>query len=240
MEMIKKYIIAFATALTVMVATTACSSDEPQTGGGEKYGTLSTSSLLVDIETLEGISRNADESDEINWTIEIMQGSELITQYAYENMPEVVRLQVGDYTINVHSPNKLENAAFNSPYYLGTQSFTIKENVITEVEPVVCHLINTKVSIIIDDYLEQRTEGDWDVRIVANENGSSLDFRGHKQDPSEDSHSAGYFLVTKGSTLSATFTGNVSGRKIEMNETATVNNPGKEHHIFKFSVKTAD
>lgn len=241
MEMIKKYITAFATALTVMAATTSCCCDEPQTDSVEKYGTLSTGSLVVDVaESTDGIARSGDEKILTPMTVYIIQGTDTITRYAYENLPDVVRLLVGEYTVEVHSRSGLQNAAFNSPYYKGTQSFKISENTITEVDPVICHLINTKVSIVIDDYLEQKTEGDWDVRIVADENGSSLDFRGHKQDSSDENHSAGYFLVTKGSTLSATFTGMISGKKIEMYETATVNNPGKEHHIFRFSVKTAD
>lgn len=242
MEMIKnKYIIAFATALTVMAATTSCCCDEPQSGGEEKYGTLSTGSLVIDvIESADGFARSGDERSLTPMTVYIIQGTDTITRYAYENLPDVVRLLVGEYTIEVHSRNALQKAAFDSPYYKGTQSFKINENTITEVDPVICHLINTKVSVVIDDYLEQKTEGDWDVRIVADENGSSLDFRGHKQDSSDENHSAGYFLVTKGSTLSATFTGKISGKEIEMHETATVNDPGKEHHIFKFSVKTAD
>ncbi|MDE5646414.1 MAG: DUF4493 domain-containing protein [Muribaculaceae bacterium] len=238
MKMINKYIIAFATALTVMAATTSCSSDEPISDSEKTYGTLSTKSLSIDVsEIADAMSRN---TGDVLMTVEILQGNDTITKYAYENLPEVVRLPVGDYTIEVHSRNTLESAAFNAPYYKGIQNFTIRENLITEVDPVICRLINTKVSIVIDDYLEQQTEGDWDVRIVADENGKSLDFRGHKLDESENAPSAGYFLVTQGNTLTATFTGTVSGNKIVMTKTVTVENPGKEHHIFTFSIKTAD
>lgn len=236
MKMMNKYIIALAVATGLTAAS--CNSDEPTQTDYEPYGTLSTKSLSIDVsEIADGMSRN---TGEVLMTVEILQGNDTITKYAYENLPEVMRLPVGDYTIEVHSRNTLESAAFDAPYYKGIQNFTIRENLITEVDPVICRLINTKVSIVIDDYLEQQTEGDWDVRVVADENGKSLDFRGHKLDESENAPSAGYFLVTQGNTLTATFTGTVSDNKIVMTKTVTVENPGKEHHIFTFSIKTAD
>ncbi|MDE5808418.1 MAG: DUF4493 domain-containing protein, partial [Muribaculaceae bacterium] len=169
-------------------------------------------------------------SDEFNVVIkrkntsgdDVSQGS---VEYKYSDMPEVLTLPVGDYTVSAHhGDNKV--AAWEEPYYYGESSFSITANKITDnVEPIVAKLANIRVTIVFSSKLLNAMSGDDNKVEVRVGNQAMMTFT-----PSE-TRSAYFKYVNQSQTLAATFTGIVEGAEVVEAKTFDNVAPGNHYRI---------
>jgi hypothetical protein len=228
----------FSILLTVaaMVGFSACSDDwNPDAEGS---GQLRTASLGVEVDGAETIvsdnsgakksikavsSRATIDLSNFIVAVSTSAGKE-VERWTYSTMPELPTFAAGEYTVTVKS-HEVEPAAWNAPYYEGTQTFTIVANQITEVETVVCKLANIRVSVAFTDDLLAAFDNANEVSVkvsIDNAGTNSLTFT-----PSETR--SGYFqalsdLQTLRIDFSASILGNVE------TFTKTIDNVEKGQH----------
>jgi hypothetical protein len=216
-------------AMTMSFALTSC--DDPNyPGSGNDTGTLNTKGLQVNVIKAEDSIETRAGVDVSTFTVRIIDknSGEVKNSYIYSEMPEVLTLPVGDYTLEVYN-HQVEEAAWDSPYYYATKDFTITKNEITELGSVTCKLNNVKVSIRYTDELKALLGSDVKVHVdVANKN--SLDFVYNET-------RSGYFkYYADNKTLVATFSGTVDGFKVDAYKVLSDVAPG-QHRIITFSLK---
>lgn len=84
--------------------------------------------------------------NEFEVTINSSTGS-YTKSFLYKDVPSMLELSAGSYTVSAHSPNISGGmAAWNSPEYAGSKTFDVAVGKISTVE-LVCTLSNMKVSI---------------------------------------------------------------------------------------------
>lgn len=127
--------------------------------------------------------------------------------FRYSEMPEIVMLPVGKYTV-VAKYGEDVPAGWNAPCYEGRSAeFEIRKNEISSVPgTVVCSLSNIKVKVSIEHYGSDIVGKDATVTVAVGEAGNTLTF------DSNHIHDSAYFRYTAGSgTMTATFSGTVYG-----------------------------
>lgn len=222
------YTITAACALALSLG----SCDDNWTPKLDKEGTLRLSSLGV---TVSEESRATD-IDTSSFLVEILQGSGTTQEvvagpYKYSEMPEVVTLAVGDYTLSVKS-HEQEKAAWDAPYYEGTQAFSITENKVSNAGTVTCYFANVKVTIRYTEELYEVMGDDCTVTVVANDDGN-LTF-------TKSEVRSGYFeVVTNSNTLVATFNGTVDGSSRSCSQTYADVTAG-QHYQITYSLKNGN
>lgn len=154
-----------------------------------------------------------------------------LCSWAYAQMPEVVTLPQGTYTIRVISHN-VEKAAWEAPLFEGeSEPFEVEAGKISDIGTVTCSFASIKVSVQYDDELTSLMEADAQVKVVAGQDAELL--------WSGTETRAGYFQAVEGSsTLVATFTGTVAGAKLTHIKEFTDVSKGK-YYIITFHVKGA-
>lgn len=237
----KVYNILFA----VLVATFALiSCDDPSYNGGtDEQGQLRMSTLSIDVDATETVvsprksSSLKDASvttsmDVSGFTVRILdqKTGELKNSWLYSEMPEVVTLPVGDYTVEVYNA-EVKEAAFDSPYYYASKDFSIEKNKVAELGALVCHLENVKVSVQYSEALKNVMGSDVTVTVeVAAKN--TLDF-------SAEETRAGFFrYYDNNTTLVASFSGTVDGVKINEDHKIMTDVAPRKHYIIKFDYKS--
>lgn len=219
----------------LLIGACACSQDEPFNPDPNAEGYLNRDAMSVEFKNSEYLVRSdvnmGDFQVQIRKKAAVGEG-ELVKQYAYSEMPEIVALPVGDYTVNaVYGTNP--NAEWDAPYYLGNSDFTIEADKVTDnLEPVVCKLSNIRVTINFDQTLAETMADDVKVTVKVGQTGS-LDFTKETQGRS------GYFAFTPGSqTITATFTGTVDGDEISETKAYDNASPGN-HYKVNFALHQA-
>lgn len=216
MNKILKYTI-FALAALIMAA---CGKEDPFPPSSET-GELSTKKMIVKIENEENVVRSA--IDVSTFLVDIYRDGNIVESYVYADMPEVVTLPVGVYTVKVRS-GEVQPVAWDAPYFEGEQQFEVKAREITEVSTVVCRLANVRVSIFYDDALREALSDDTKVTVVMGEN-ASIDF-------AKDETRSAYFAYVPGSnSMVATFSGTVYNGKYEQLKAYTDVAPGNHYKI---------
>lgn len=221
-------------AAAVALIFGSCTKDSPfdieDTGA---TGTLLGSALKV---TMNEITTKATTVDLNDVTVAIYQeGSETAYRtYKYSQMPEIVTLPVGNYTAKATYGENLA-AAFNNPYLEGETAFTIKKDEITDkVEPIVCKIVNVKVTIRLSESLKAVAESNCRVDVKVGEVGSLVYTMANI-----NADEAGFFRYDAGSnTLAATFTGTVDGANVSETRAVVDVQPGK-HYIITFNLHDA-
>lgn len=238
----KKYIYLMVSVVLASLLG-ACSKDEPFASGSDTAtGKLSTAALkvaLVDNAAPRSLKarnvRGVPPSVE-DFTVNIYKknAETPIETFKYKDMPEIITLPVGDYTVTASYGENLV-AAWDNPYYEGSGEFTIKKDEITdEVTEILCKIVNVRVSIILDESLRNVVSSDSKVAVKVGQDGT-LDFTIPRIDAAE----SGYFRYDKGShTLAATFTGIVDGAPATESKTDIDVEPGK-HYILTFRLHDA-
>lgn len=207
-----------ALPLASILALASCNEDPTP---AQPQGKLDLSSLGVEVD--EATSRAV--TDVSAYLVDICKEGETLYSYTYSQMPGVVSLAPGQYTVNVRS-HELQKAEFDRPYYTGvSETFTIEDGKIQKVDPVKCTFGALKVSVVFGPKLRSKMGDDVEVKVVANDEGQ-LTFR-----PAEE-HEGGYFATLDGSaTLVATFTGTVNGVKETFSRTYTDIAAGQHRRI---------
>ena len=226
----------FNLMLSAAIACTMLAScDDPTYPGFETdgEGQLSTSNMDVSVNTKETVvKRSASKYDVSGFTVNVVnkESGNVKNTWKYSEMPGVVTLPVGNYSIEVYNaPVKI--ADWDSPYYYSSKDFKITKNEITEVGAMVCKLNNVKVSIKYSKELAALIGKGDDVKVnvVVGEEGM-LDFVYTET-------RSGYFkYVPQSTTLVATFSGTVDGCYIEEYKALADVAPG-QHRIITFGVK---
>lgn len=200
----------------------SCAKEDPFAPSvqNEAMGTLSFKKLLVRVDNKETTVRGAS-LDDVNVSI-LKDGTEVYSQ-RYAELPEVLSLEAGDYTV-LASLGDNPDAGWDAPYYEGSGEFTVKPHEITDVEEIVCSLANIKVTIIYDKSLLDKITGDAAVQVVCGNIGS-LSFA------TTESRSGNFRYVEGSSTLVATFSGSVDGENETHNKQYNDVLPGKHYKI---------
>lgn len=149
--------------------------------------------------------------------------------FLYKDIPSMLELSAGSYTVSAHSPNINSGmAAWNSPEYAGSKTFEVAVGKISTVD-LACSLSNMKVSINCSDkFLNELS----DFVITVSQETSSLTWQRQEVIDSK----AGYFPV-------APLTVFVSGTRAIDNSTATARFEikkvaAKDHHVINIDATT--
>lgn len=221
--------------IAILSAISLASCDQGFDNVIETKGSLSFKDFEATVQNGEDVIESRATSVDIN-TFKVVivnksTGAEA-GAWTYNALPEIVALPVGSYTVKVFN-EELQEAAWDAPYFYGSQDFTIKENDVTLVESIICKLSNLKVSIKYSDKLIAAIgEGnDVVVNVTVGEN-CSLDFKyGETR--------SGYFRCdTENKSLVATFTGTVDGYYVSEYKVLSDAVAG-QHRIITFSLTTA-
>lgn len=191
----KRYILYTILTLLTLAGCSKAETEQPKASG---YGTLDMSGIII-----EDATRAVSAED---FTITVYDaGNSPVGSWTKSEMPETVSLEAGDYTVTAHSPS-LDGAAWESPYYFGSQSATVVKDQTTPVT-VRCTLANIKVAVAYSEDLQAAlSDGEsYATRITVAD--SWLDFE------NGDSRN-GYFRAAETlNTMRISFTGTVDGVK---------------------------
>lgn len=223
----KSYIFSLFAAAALI--TTGCSKENPFEGyGNGSEGQFLKSALAVDIDAdgLDARTTRAAEADvnQFNILFYAEGQAQPFTKYLYGEMPEVVTLPAGNYTVTAtYGENR--DAAWDSPHFLGnSESFEVKPmEIVSFVEPIVCHLENIKVTIDFDSVLREHMSSDSYAEVKV---GSSSSLR-YGLDEAINAK-AGYFMHSDEFTLVAVFNGKVDGAEVV--ETKSLRDIQKGYH----------
>lgn len=201
-------------------------------------GRFSKQSILLDVrddeETIfNSPSRAANDLADFKVMFFKNNGTVPEASYIYSEMPDVIVLPVGLYTVTATKGVDVE-ADWESPYFLGQSSaFQIKKDSITsDVDPIICRMQNVKVSVEFDPVLVSKMSADSYVEVKVGDNA------GLKFDKSKEG-TAGHFKHTDGVSLVATFNGVVE--EAETVETKSFDEVKKGHHYkIKFKLHSQD
>ncbi|MDE7426874.1 MAG: DUF4493 domain-containing protein [Muribaculaceae bacterium] len=222
----------FLSLVAVLLSVLSFSScDDSPWVNADKEGQVRLSDLDVEVSNQEKVIGRAsyDVSDFIV-TITNQSGA-VVSRQRYAELPEILTLPVGKYTVNVVS-HDVQKAEWEKPYFKGSQSFEITDGKITTVDPVVCKFSSLKVSIKYSEDLLALMAEDAKVTVIANDNGM-LEY-------GKTETRAGYFEVVDGSTtLVATFSGRVKDTDVELRKVYSDIAAG-QHRIITFSLKSGD
>lgn len=233
--MSKKYIFGLLAATAAGLCS--CSQDNPFPEEMEGEGYLNRDAMAVEFKNAERLVRSGEGVDVGDFTVQIRRKSdadegELVKQYAYSEMPEIVALQPGDYTVKaIYGENP--DAAWEAPYYLGNSDFRIEKGKIADdLAPVVCKLSNIRITINFGDDLAAKMGPDAKVNVKVGQTGS-LDFT------KDHVGKSGYFAYMPGSqSITATFSGTIDGNFIS--ETKAYDNAaGGNHYKVSFAMHDA-
>lgn len=210
----KKIFLICFTLLAGMLAFTACHSESMEDTSTSK-GELNLSSMKadvdMDIETVYVGSRAGTAVDVNNFLVTISDAqSQQVQQWKYSEMPEIVSLAVGTYSIDVTSAEAPTNG-FDVPFYKGTATCEIKENQVTVVPAITCKLANMLFSVKYDEEFQSKIGGNVVTTISVGEN--SLDI------PYEETRQA-YLIAPNAetTTLIVTLKGTIDGEEVEYSE----------------------
>lgn len=230
----KTKIFSILLSLAAMAGFQACDSFEPE-NGGKGSGKLRTGSIGVEVDGAEtsvkdqtGMRASARVEgrasvDISNFIVEVADGNgQTIKHWTYKNMEELPVFTPGTYDLFVKS-HEVEPAAWNAPYFEGTQKFTIVADQVTEVETVVCKLSNIRVSVKFAAALVNAVDNASGISAkVTSEGNNSLTFT-----PSETR--SGYFAALQNlETLRIDFSASINGENVSF--TKTIDNVAKGQH----------
>lgn len=151
------------------------------------------------------------------------------TWLRYSDMPAVITIPAGTYTISAY--NGEQQSGFDSPYYYGEKEFMVGIQELTDAQ-VTCQLACVKLSVEFTSlFLSNVTDP---VCIIHQTDGVSLEF-----DP-EDSNVEGYIAAPADSTLAVTIRGRYTEDNTEVDRTYFIKSVGaKQWHKIALSVNTS-
>ena len=227
----KTKIFSFITLALTSLAFTSCDDN----WGGETtvaQGELRLSSFAIEVTDAETIISRAD-VDLNPFIISVYKNnSELVEEWTYSRMPEIITLPVGSYSIKVRS-HVQEKAAWEKPYFEGSESFSIQASKITSLGVIKCTAKALKVSVTYGETLKPLMGNDVEVTVEAGSGGQMVF--------SSTETRAAYFEIDQNNgdnnTLVATFKGTVNGYKENIRKQFDGVKPG-EHYIISFKLRT--
>lgn len=204
----------------VIFGLTACHNEAPfssDRGDGKKgLCEFHKSALSFDVKDNDGASVVTRAGNPVidDFKLVFKKNGEEVQSVIYGKMPEIILLEEGTYQITASYGADLE-AEWENPYYVGeSEEFSVTRNEITtDIKPIVCELKNVKVSVIFDPELSSAADEDSYIEVKVG-NGKGLQF-------TKSETRNGYFRINDETTLVATYHGSVNGSEIK-NETKTL------------------
>lgn len=221
------------TLMVVLFTFSACHSEKMETGATDVTGQLSLASMKMEVDlkvdTVYPQSRAGVEVSNFLLTIKNSQG-EQVEQYTYSEMPEIISLPVGTYTVVASSAEAATNG-FDVPFYTGSTNITIKENELTEVTSLTCKLANVMISVEYDEELRKLMGEDVVTTVKIGEN--SLDI------PSSETRK-GYLIAPDSvGSMDITLKGTIDGESVT--EVKRVDNvQAGQYNIIKYVLSPVD
>lgn len=214
----------FAALLTLATLSSCDTNLQPEATSG----TLSLKSMGVEVDdAMNVVSRANPQINLNNFIVRVSQTGGIPQEFVYGEMPEILTLPTGDYTVEVLS-HQVMDAEWDKPLYTGSKTFTIEDKKITEIGVVTCKFSNLRISVKFSDKLKDLLGDDVKVTVQANESGL-LEF-------AADETRSGYFKVTEGSnTIIATLSGTIAGNYMTETRTFTDAAAG-QHRIINYSL----
>lgn len=222
------------TLMAVLFTFSACHSEKMETGATDVTGQLSLASMKMEVDlkvdTVYPQSRAGVDVSNFLLTIKNSQG-EQVEQYTYSEMPEIISLPVGTYTVVASSAEAATNG-FDVPFYTGsTEQFTIKENELTEVSALTCRLANVMISVEYDEEL-RKLKGE-DVVTTVKIGDNSLDI------PSSETRKAYLIAPASAGSMDITLKGTIDGESVT--EVKRVENvQAGQYNIIKYVLSPVD
>ncbi len=132
--------------------------------GKENPVSTETGSLSVKLSSGGEYITKAGQDDTNEFKIEIVRSDGWSTKFSrFADMPEILDLSEGDYTITASSPES-RHAAFDLPIYGATENFTIRVGELTPVA-LVCTLQNMKVTFKLSDNFKKELS-DYNISVT--------------------------------------------------------------------------
>lgn len=222
------------TLMAVLFTFSACHSEKMETGTTDVTGQLSLASMKMEVDlkvdTVYPQSRAGVDVSNFLLTIKNSQG-EQVEQYTYSEMPEIISLPVGTYTVVASSAEAATNG-FDVPFYTGsTEQFTIKENELTEVSALTCRLANVMISVEYDEELRKLMGEDVVTNVKIGDN--SLDI------PSSETRKAYLIAPASAGSMDITLKGTIDGESVT--EVKCVDNvQAGQYNIIKYVLNSVD
>lgn len=222
------------TLMAVLFTFSACHSEKMETGTTDVTGQLSLASMKMEVDlkvdTVYPQSRAGVDVSNFLLTIKNSQG-EQVEQYTYSEMPEIISLPVGTYTVVASSAEAATNG-FDVPFYTGsTEQFTIKENELTEVSALTCRLANVMISVEYDEELRKLMGEDVVTNVKIGDN--SLDI------PSSETRKAYLIAPASAGSMDITLKGTIDGESVT--EVKRVDNvQAGQYNIIKYVLSPVD
>lgn len=220
--------------MAVLFTFSACHSEKMETGATDVTGQLSLASMKMEVDlkvdTVYPQSRAGVDVSNFLLTIKNSQG-EQVEQYTYSEMPEIISLPVGTYTVVASSAEAATNG-FDVPFYTGsTEQFTIKENELTEVSALTCRLANVMISVEYDEELRKLMGEDVVTNVKIGDN--SLDI------PSSETRKAYLIAPASAGSMDITLKGTIDGESVT--EVKRVENvQAGQYNIIKYVLSPVD
>lgn len=227
------FLICF-TLMVILFTFSACHSEKMETGATDVTGQLSLASMKMEVDlkvdTVYPQSRAGVDVSNFLLTIKNSQG-EQVEQYTYSEMPEIISLPVGTYTVVASSAETATNG-FDVPFYTGsTEQFTIKENELTEVSALTCRLANVMISVEYDEELRKLMGEDVVTTVKIGDN--SLDI------PSSETRKAYLIAPASAGSMDITLKGTIDGESVT--EVKRVENvQAGQYNIIKYVLSPVD
>lgn len=178
---------SFLLGLMAVAGLASCVSEDIQKGG--ETGTMMLKKIAVEEPATRASSDYTPEElaamqKATNFPIEIYKkdGSLIKTYNAVSQFPsEGLALNTGDYYVEAHTPGLMEKK-MTTPYYKGTEPFTIQTGIDTDVN-VVCKMQNSQIQVTYsEEFL--KVYRSWDITIDDHSddgNGTVLSFSKDKE-----------------------------------------------------------
>ena len=210
----KKIFLICFTLLASTLFFCACHSESMDNIVNTK-GELKLSSMKIgvdmDVDVVYLESRAESGVDLSNYIVTIYdQYSQQAGQWTYSEMPEIVSLAVGTYTVEVKSAAEPTNG-FDVPYYEGIATCEIKENQVTDVPAISCKLANMLFTVEYDESFQDKISEDVVTTITIGENSLQI--------PASESRKA-YLIAPDSETASmeVNLKGTIDGEVIDYSE----------------------
>lgn len=217
--------------LFVTVTFTACHNETLDLNTGKvTYGELDLTSLGlkldVYVDTIYPQSRANTSVNDFIVTVRDVEKKQ-VEQWVYSEMPELVSLPVGSYTITASSPDGPQTG-FDVPYYEGEVSCIIAENQLTTVDPIICKLATSMFTVQFSDDLLPLLGND--VQVIISVGDNKLVF-------TKNEIRKGYIIVPDEATaFNVELKGTVDGEQVDINKRSEAVIASCQHNIINFGL----
>lgn len=215
---------------------TACHSESMTDIGVGGKGELSLSSLKMDVNLkVDSVylgSRSQTSVDFSQYIVSIYNSqSQQVGKWAYREMPEIVSLEVGSYTITVTSSAE-QTSGFDAPYYKGSASFDIQKDKVTEVPTITCRLANMLFTVVYDEDFDGLLGEDVVTTVTVGENSLNI--------PVSETRKA-YLAAPNSENISMTVTlkGTIDGEVIDYSQRFE-NVKAGVHNVIRYKFDTVN